>query len=76
MQLPPPGKIPDSTRLQSDEEVEAFFEVTSSKPVRLQIVLFKPEDHTALGFCKLAALVCSSPFRVTNTDTSSWTKYL
>ena len=34
----PPSKTPDSTRLQSDEEVEAFLDVTSSKPVRLQIV--------------------------------------
>lgn len=42
----PPSKIPDSTRLQSDEEVEAFLDVTSSKPVRMQIVLYKPEDLT------------------------------
>jgi hypothetical protein len=35
----PPSRIPDATRLRSDEEVEAFFDLTSAKPIRLQVVL-------------------------------------
>jgi len=31
----PPGRIPEATRLQSDEEVVAFFDLTSAKPIRL-----------------------------------------
>jgi len=31
----PPGRIPEAIRLQSDEEVEAFFDLTSAKPIRL-----------------------------------------
>ena len=27
--------------MRSDEEIEAFFEVTSAKPIRLQVVLYK-----------------------------------
>ena len=34
-----PGIIPEATRLQSDEEVEASFDLTSVKPIRLQVVL-------------------------------------
>ena len=41
----PPSMVPEATRLQSDEEVEAFFEVTCSKPIRLQFVLHR--DPTA-----------------------------
>jgi hypothetical protein len=37
----PTNTIPDATRLQSDEEVEAFFEVTASKPIRLQVLLHR-----------------------------------
>ena len=37
----PPSRIPDAAQLRSDEEVEAFFEVTSAKPIRLQVVLYK-----------------------------------
>ena len=55
----PTCTVPDATRLQSDNEVEAFFEVTSSTPIRLQIVLHRnptagpmvrdtpPPDHGA-----------------------------
>ena len=35
------GDIPDATRLQSDEEVEAFIDITSSKPIRLQVILYR-----------------------------------
>ena len=35
----PPSVIQDATRLQSDEEVQAFLDLTSSKPIWLQIVL-------------------------------------
>jgi len=31
--------VPDTTHLKSDEEVEAFFDITNSKPIRLQVVL-------------------------------------
>jgi len=31
--------IPDTMHLKSDEKVEAFFEITISKPIRLQVVL-------------------------------------
>ena len=37
----PPGRIPEATRLQSDEEGEAFFDLTSTKPIRLQVVLHR-----------------------------------
>ena len=36
-----PSRIPDATRLRSDTEIEAFFEATSTKPIRLQVVLYK-----------------------------------
>ena len=39
--LTPTNTTPDATRLQSDEEVEAFFEVTSSKPIWLQVMLHR-----------------------------------
>ena len=41
----PPSVIPDATRLQSDEKVEAFFDLTSSKPIRLQIVLHRDPNQ-------------------------------
>jgi len=34
----PPGRIPEATQLQSDVEVEVFFDLTSAKPIRLQVV--------------------------------------
>ena len=37
----PPSRIPDATRLRSDAQIEAFFEATSTKPIRLQVVLYK-----------------------------------
>ena len=37
--------IPDATRLQSDEEVEACLEVTASKPIRLQVVLHRDPNQ-------------------------------
>jgi len=67
----PPSIIPDATRLQSDEKVEAFFDLTSSKPIRLQIVLHRdpnqvpvvpdsppPDDgpYFTLGFLNVAEL--------------------
>ena len=67
----PPSIIPDATCLQSDEEVEAFFDLTSSKPIRLQIVLHRdpnqvpvvpdsppPDDgpYFTLGFLNVAEL--------------------
>jgi len=41
----PPSVISDATRLQSDEEVEAFFNLTSSKSIRLQIVLHRDPNQ-------------------------------
>jgi hypothetical protein len=43
-----PNTTPDATRLQSDEEVEAFFDVTSSKPIRLQVILHKYAKDVAV----------------------------
>jgi len=43
--LAPSSVIPDATRLQSDEEVEAFFDLTSSKPIQLQIVLHRDPNQ-------------------------------
>ena len=37
----PLSTTPDTSRLQSEEEVEASFDVTSSKPVRLQIIFYR-----------------------------------
>ena len=34
-----PDTIPPFTRLQSDEEVRAYLDLTSSKPVRIQVIL-------------------------------------
>jgi len=44
----PPGRIPEATRLQSDEEVEAFFDLTSAKPIRLQVVLRRDPEAVPL----------------------------
>ena len=41
----PSSVIPDSVRLQTDEEVEAFYDITASKPIRLQVILYR--DPTA-----------------------------
>ncbi|KAF8423732.1 hypothetical protein BGX38DRAFT_1238459 [Terfezia claveryi] len=39
-----PNTIPDATRLQSDEEVEAFFDLTNAQPIRLQADSPPPDD--------------------------------
>ena len=36
-----PSVIPDSVRLQTDEEVEAFYDITAFKPIRLQVILYR-----------------------------------
>ena len=36
-----PRTIPDATWLQSNEEVQAFFEITMANPVRLQVILHR-----------------------------------
>jgi len=41
----PTSVISDVTCLQSDEEVEAFFDLTSSKPIGLQIVLHRDPNQ-------------------------------
>jgi len=40
-----PSIIPDATRVQSDKEVGALFDLTSSKPIRLQIVLHREPNQ-------------------------------
>ena len=35
----PPSVIPHSVRLQTDEEVVVFYDITASKPIRLQVIL-------------------------------------
>jgi len=40
--------IPDATRLQSDKEVEAFFELTCSKPIRIQVILHRDPNLVPL----------------------------
>ena len=40
--------IPDATRLQSDEEVEAFFDLTNAKPIRFQVVLRRDPEAVPL----------------------------
>ena len=37
--------IPDATRLQSNEKVEAFVQVTASNPIRLQVVLHRDPNQ-------------------------------
>ena len=37
--------ISDATRLQLEEEVEAFSEITASKPIRLQVVLHRDPNQ-------------------------------
>ena len=37
----PPNVIPDSVRLQTEEEVEAFYDITASKPIWLQVILYR-----------------------------------
>src|SRR5205085_10122799 len=41
-----PSTIPEAVRLTSDEEVQAFFELTTAKPIRFQVILQR--DPTAL----------------------------
>jgi len=45
--------IPDATRLQSDEEVEAFFELTYLKPIRIHVILHRDPN--------LVPLIADSP---------------
>ncbi|RPB18117.1 hypothetical protein L211DRAFT_854446 [Terfezia boudieri ATCC MYA-4762] len=49
----PPNAIPPATRLQSDEEVQAFLELSSAKPIRIQVILYRDPD--------LVPLVADSP---------------
>jgi len=44
----PPGRIPEATWLQSDEEVKAFFDLTSTKPIRPQGVLHRDPEAMLL----------------------------
>jgi len=43
-----PSIIPDAIRLQSDEEVEAFFELICSKPIRIQVILHRDPNLVPL----------------------------
>jgi len=43
-----PGGIPEPTRLQSDEEVEAFSDLTSAKPIKFQEVLRRDPEAMPL----------------------------
>jgi hypothetical protein len=46
----PPSTIPPFTRLQSDEEVQAYLDLTSSKPVRIQVILHRdPNANPAVA---------------------------
>ncbi|RPB17861.1 hypothetical protein L211DRAFT_854698 [Terfezia boudieri ATCC MYA-4762] len=49
----PPNAIPPTTRLQSDEEVQAFLELSSAKPIWIQVILYRDPD--------LVPLVADSP---------------
>ncbi|RPB21401.1 hypothetical protein L211DRAFT_851571 [Terfezia boudieri ATCC MYA-4762] len=49
----PPNAIPPTIRLQSDEEVQAFLELSSTKPIRIQVILYRDPD--------LVPLVADSP---------------
>ena len=40
----PPSVISDTIRLQTDQEVEVFYDITASKPIRLQVMLYR--DYT------------------------------
>ena len=37
----PPSVIPDTTRLQTDKEVKAFYDITAYKPIHLQVILYR-----------------------------------
>ena len=37
----PPSVIPDTIRLQTDEGVEAFYNITVFKPIHLQVILYR-----------------------------------
>jgi len=43
-----PSIIPDATRLQSHKEIEAFFELTCSKPIRIQVILHRDPNFVPL----------------------------
>jgi len=43
-----PSIIPDVIRLQSDKEVEAFFELTCSKLIRIQVILHRDPNLVLL----------------------------
>ncbi|RPB18166.1 hypothetical protein L211DRAFT_854394 [Terfezia boudieri ATCC MYA-4762] len=44
----PPNAIPPATRLQSDEEMQAFLELSSAKPIRIQVILYRDPDLVPL----------------------------
>ncbi|RPB19374.1 hypothetical protein L211DRAFT_853190 [Terfezia boudieri ATCC MYA-4762] len=44
----PPNEIPPATRLQFDEEVQAFLELSSAKPIRIQVILYRDLDLVPL----------------------------
>ncbi|RPB22306.1 hypothetical protein L211DRAFT_850626 [Terfezia boudieri ATCC MYA-4762] len=44
----PPNAIPPATRLQSDEEVQAFLELSSAKPIQIQVILYRDPDLVPL----------------------------
>jgi len=48
-----PSIIPDATRVQSDKEVEAFFELTCSRLIQIQVILHRDPN--------LVPLVADSP---------------
>ncbi|RPB21142.1 hypothetical protein L211DRAFT_851741 [Terfezia boudieri ATCC MYA-4762] len=43
-----PNVIPPATRLQSDEEVQAFLELSSTKPIQIQVILYRDPDLVPL----------------------------
>ncbi|RPB18640.1 hypothetical protein L211DRAFT_853934 [Terfezia boudieri ATCC MYA-4762] len=44
----PPNAIPPATCLQSDEEVQAFLELSSAKPIRIQVILYRDPNLVPL----------------------------
>ncbi|RPB26198.1 hypothetical protein L211DRAFT_847356 [Terfezia boudieri ATCC MYA-4762] len=48
-----PNTIPPATCLQSDEEVQTFLELSSVKPIQIQVILYRDPD--------LVPLVADSP---------------
>ena len=37
----PPSVIPDTMRLQTEEKVEVFYDITATKPIHLQLILYR-----------------------------------